>query len=205
MKARIIPRLFFYIIMENDKDLEAVLNKFKSLMEDSKLEPEEKVPESEEEKFTITAPIRTTYYNSGDFGVVNETHLSGHKGVDLRAPRGTPIYSIGEGTVKYAGDQGIGGLAVTILHPDGFKSYYAHLDSIKCKNGQKVTSETIIGTLGDTGNAKGRIPHLHFQLWKDNSLVNPAKYFYVPKYTNVSKAEKYSEVIEIINNLVKLS
>lgn len=97
-----------------------------------------------------------------------------HNGVDLKAVKGTPVYPIASGVVKDVGSGGISGNYVTCLHENGnVQSFYGHLESIRASKGQKVTQSTPIGTVGETGNAKGRGAHLHYEVKVNGSLVNP--------------------------------
>lgn len=163
---------------------------------------EEEEPDSDD---SIKPPIKGDYRNIGDFGVVNSTHPSGHQGVDLMAPRGTPIYSIAKGNVTRCGTDPKGGNIVSIMHAKGIKTYYAHLDKISCKQGDTVDNDTIIGTVGDSGNAKGTSPHLHFQIWENGKIANPANYFKVPKYDLTKKASQIDIPEEIRSTLVGLA
>ena len=105
---------------------------------------------------------------------VNVTHPQGHNGVDLKAPRGTPIYPIASGEVIEAREYGKGGKTLKVSHEDGkVVSYYAHMDEVLVSPGQKVTQGTVIGRMGDTGNAKGRGAHLHYEVKVNNNRVDP--------------------------------
>jgi murein DD-endopeptidase MepM/ murein hydrolase activator NlpD len=85
-----------------------------------------------------------------------------HKGVDYGAPTGTPVRSVADGVVDFAGWQNGYGNVVSIKH-DGYKStLYAHLSRINVKLGQKVNQGEYVGAVGATGWATG--PHLHFEL-----------------------------------------
>lgn len=99
-----------------------------------------------------------------------------HPGLDFATIKGTPVYAMAEGTVetvKY--DLWAFGNHVIIDHGRGRKTLSAHLAKIEVKEGEKVTTESIIGLVGSTGWATG--PHLHFQIWQDNKLVNPRSFF----------------------------
>ena len=105
---------------------------------------------------------------------INETHKGGHNGVDLKAPRGTPVYPIGPGVVINTSPNAKGGNVVRISHEDGkVKSYYAHLDSVDVSGGEEVSLSTVIGRMGDSGNAKGRGAHLHYEVFVDGTNVDP--------------------------------
>jgi murein DD-endopeptidase MepM/ murein hydrolase activator NlpD len=136
------------------------------------------------------SPIRGTYYNSGNFGHGDARHGGVHNGVDLRASGGTPVYPFMDGVVTFVGTSGKGGNNVRIQHDGGFRTYYAHLGTILVQKGDQVTKTTQIGTVGNSGNAVGGPPHLHFELSKDGTLQDPAKYIYVPKYSDIQPEEK---------------
>lgn len=127
-------------------------------------------------------PIKTDYKNIGDFGVVNKTHPNGHQGIDIAAPKGTYIYPLTDGVVSRVANEAKGGLAVYINHSNGYRSFYTHLNSANVKVGDKVTKNTVIGTVGNSGNARGTSPHVHFQVWKNNQIINPATLFDFKKY-----------------------
>lgn len=139
-------------------------------------------------------PIRGRYYNSGNFSPnapTNERHKSGHKGVDMRAPGGTPVYPLLEGIVERVGYSGAGGNVIFIQHPGNIRTYYAHLADVTVHKGEKVSKNTVIGHVGNTGNATGTAPHIHFQVWENGELMNPANYLSnFPKYSNLSDEEK---------------
>lgn len=141
----------------------------------------------------IQAPIKGVYYSSGKYSPNAPTdarHKSGHKGVDLRASGGTPVYPITDGVVTHVGYSGKGGNTITIMHTGGIKTYNAHMADITVQKGDKVNKSTVIGHVGNSGNAINTAPHIHFQLWENGVLQDPGKYFHVPKYTDMSAEEK---------------
>lgn len=87
-----------------------------------------------------------------------------HKGVDIFAKKGTPIKAATGGWVLRAGENELGGKVLVILGPKWRIHYYAHLDDISVSRFQWVNHETLIGTVGDSGNAKGKAPHLHYSI-----------------------------------------
>lgn len=142
------------------------------------------------------APIKGSYYSSGQFSPNKATdarHSQGHKGVDLRAAGGTSAYPITDGIVSNITSGGKGGLTISINHPNNVRTYYAHMGTVKVQKGDKVDKNTVIGTVGDSGNAKGTAPHIHFQVWENNQLQDPGKYFHVPIYKPMGKEEKMWE------------
>ena len=87
-----------------------------------------------------------------------------HKGVDIFAPRGTEVVASTYGLVVYTHEGGKGGKSVMVLGPKWRFHYYAHLDSYSAWPFQPVKAGDKIGTVGDTGNAKGKPPHLHYAI-----------------------------------------
>jgi murein DD-endopeptidase MepM/ murein hydrolase activator NlpD len=87
-----------------------------------------------------------------------------HKGIDIFAPLGTAVISSTYGFVVYTHEGGKGGKSVMVLGPKWRFHYYAHLDSYGAFPFQPVRPGTVLGTVGDTGNAKGKPPHLHYAI-----------------------------------------
>ncbi|MBQ6070365.1 MAG: M23 family metallopeptidase [Bacteroidales bacterium] len=101
--------------------------------------------------------------------------LRAHTGVDITAPKGTPVYATADGTVS--GDNpGSGyGIAVLINHGYSYQTLYAHLSKKAVKPGQKVKRGQLIGYVGSTGMSSGS--HLHYEVIKNGTPVNPVYYF----------------------------
>jgi murein DD-endopeptidase MepM/ murein hydrolase activator NlpD len=98
-----------------------------------------------------------------------------HPGIDIRAPRGSEIHPIAAGVVKLVLTEKYGyGKHVEIDHLDGHESLYAHMDKILVEQGQKVTTDTVLGEVGLTGHTTG--PHLHLEIRQDGRMVNPLTY-----------------------------
>lgn len=99
----------------------------------------------------------------------------GHKGIDIAAPYGTPIYAAQSGTVTRATNKYDGyGNSVMISHSDGNVTMYAHMSSIAISYGDYVVKGQLIGYVGSTGNATGN--HLHFEVRSSGSYLNPTDY-----------------------------
>ena len=97
-----------------------------------------------------------------------------HRGLDIVAPIGTPIFAPAKGVVSYVGyDPGYGKL-VTIDHGYGVKTRYAHNSKIFVELGQKVRRREIIASVGNTGRSTG--PHLHYEVRVNGVPVNPKNY-----------------------------
>jgi len=87
-----------------------------------------------------------------------------HKGIDIFAKEGTPVIAASSGFVVQAGFTPGGGNVVSVLGPKWRIHYYAHLKSIGVSNGEFVSQGSEIGTVGSTGNAAGKQPHLHYAI-----------------------------------------
>lgn len=98
-------------------------------------------------------------------------HRRFHRGLDIAAPRGTPIEAAAEGTVVFAGRQRGYGNTVIIEHADGRRTRYAHAQTLQVQAGETVEAGQEIATVGSTGRATG--PHVHFEVIEDGKRVNP--------------------------------
>lgn len=97
-----------------------------------------------------------------------------HKGIDIARPSNRTIKAADNGVVVSAGWGGGYGNKIVIDHQNGFRTLYGHMSSLKVKVGQTVSKGTSIGVMGATGDATG--VHLHFEVYKNGSLVNPLSY-----------------------------
>lgn len=98
----------------------------------------------------------------------------GHKGIDLAAPTGTPIYATADGVVSRAGAFSTYGNFVSIEHGGKIQTRYAHMSRIAVAAGAKIKKGDIIGYVGSTGRSTG--PHLHYEVRIDGQSVNPVPY-----------------------------
>lgn len=97
-----------------------------------------------------------------------------HEGIDIFADRGTPIQSTTQGIVSKVGNNNLGGRVVVVVGPGGAGHYYAHLeDYAEIAPNDWVEAGDVIGYVGDSGNAKGTPPHLHYGIYINGSAVNP--------------------------------
>lgn len=97
-----------------------------------------------------------------------------HEGIDIFADRGTPIQSTTQGIVSKVGNNNLGGRVVVVVGPGGAGHYYAHLeDYADIAPNDWVEAGDVIGYVGDSGNAKGTPPHLHYGIYINGSAVNP--------------------------------
>lgn len=97
-----------------------------------------------------------------------------HEGQDIFAERGTPIYSATRGYVYNIGENPLGGQTVSVVGAGGRVYYYAHLDSYSpyLEEGDYVTTQTVLGYVGTSGNALGTPPHLHFGVYTLSGPIN---------------------------------
>jgi murein DD-endopeptidase MepM/ murein hydrolase activator NlpD len=110
-------------------------------------------------------------------GTITQTYAwtgpkSGHSGLDIAAPHGTPVYAALSGTVTSAGWNVYGyGNLVIVRGSDGRDYYYAHNSSLTVKRGQRVRQGQQIARVGSTGRSTG--PHVHFEIRSGARLLNP--------------------------------
>lgn len=128
------------------------------------------------QKIFLKNPVDFKYISSGfttGQRYVEAFNVStGHRAIDYAAANGTPIRSVGEGIVTFAGWSRAGyGNLVSIRHNGTFSTNYAHQSKIAVSYGQKVSQGEIIGYVGSTGFSTG--PHLHFEMVKDGTKINP--------------------------------
>lgn len=124
------------------------------------------------------------YYPWGRSGV--------HKGVDIFAKKGTPVVASSGGLVLFSGELARGGKVVLSLGPKWRLHYYAHLNEV-ADSGFWLWAGDVVGTVGDSGNAAGKPPHLHYSLvsllplpwkvdgkpqgWKKMFYLDPTRHF----------------------------
>jgi murein DD-endopeptidase MepM/ murein hydrolase activator NlpD len=97
-----------------------------------------------------------------------------HKGLDIAAPAGTPIYAPSRGVVSFIERDPAYGLVVNITHGTGLLTRYAHLQRVNVKQGQVVQRGDVIAYMGDSGRSTG--PHLHYEVRIGGVPVNPMRY-----------------------------
>jgi murein DD-endopeptidase MepM/ murein hydrolase activator NlpD len=117
-----------------------------------------------------------------------------HRGVDYGAPKGTPIWAVGDGQARVAGWHGGCGKTVILRHRNGYETVYCHLSAIAVSAGKPVSQKQVIGYVGSTGLSTG--PHLHFEVKRGGQHVNPLQ-LKVPREAPV-KAEWMADYREKI-------
>jgi murein DD-endopeptidase MepM/ murein hydrolase activator NlpD len=94
-----------------------------------------------------------------------------HQGIDLSAPKGTPVRATAAGRVVVAERSGDYGRTVVIDHGDGLRTRYAHLRRIAVEQGERVKTGEVIGEVGKSGNASGA--HVHYEVVRNGTAVDP--------------------------------
>nr|WP_317400331.1 peptidoglycan DD-metalloendopeptidase family protein [uncultured Gemmiger sp.] len=124
----------------------------------------------------------TATYGSGEwmwpvpgYTYVSRWMSSYHKGADICAPYGTPIYAADSGVVVTAGYHYSYGNYVIIDHGNGWRTLYGHMSSLGCSVGQAVQRGQVIGYVGSTGNSTGN--HCHFEMYQNGTLVSARNFF----------------------------
>jgi murein DD-endopeptidase MepM/ murein hydrolase activator NlpD len=96
---------------------------------------------------------------------------SWHQGIDLSAPKGTPVRATAAGKVVVAEREGAYGRTVVVDHGNGYRTRYAHLRRIAVERGERVKDGEILGKVGKSGNASGF--HLHYEITRKGTPVDP--------------------------------
>lgn len=123
-----------------------------------------------------------------------DTGSRSHEGVDIFAPKGTPVVAVSDGRISSTGEGGLGGKQVWLM--DGLfgkRVYYAHLDSISVTKGKRVKTGDTLGFVGNTGNAETTPPHLHFGIYRKKGAVNPFPYI---KLTDIQQVKDTSQMVK---------
>ncbi|MDA3840254.1 MAG: peptidoglycan DD-metalloendopeptidase family protein [Patescibacteria group bacterium] len=155
------------------------------------------------QKMFLKAPVEFRYISSGyttGSRVVMEIGLYGpHRAIDYAAPMGTPIRSVGNGTITFAGWSSSGyGYLTKIRHNGTYSTNYAHQSRIGVRVGQKVSQGDIIGYVGSTGYSTG--PHLHYEMVKNGSKIDPLKEILPPgKPIKEENKERFFSLLEEYN------
>jgi len=114
-----------------------------------------------------------------------------HFGMDFSAPRNTPIYATGDGTVSRADSRAAGfGKHVRIDHGFGYVTIYAHMDRYVVVKGDKVKRGDLIGYVGSSGRSVA--PHLHYEIVKDGVKINPINF-----YSGSLSPAEFEELVKI--------
>jgi len=124
-----------------------------------------------------------------------------HHGVDIFAARNTEIIASADGYVGRTDNKGLGGRFIWVFYPSvSVHCYYAHLEKIIAVTGDKLRAGDIIGTIGNSGNAKYTPPHLHFGIYKNGyGAIDP--YYFIA--TECEKSHKVNEELILLGNMAR--
>lgn len=134
---------------------------------------------------------------SPNFGDPRDGGARSHEGEDILAPRGTPIASPTDAVVIRTGNGSSSGITVTTRNPGGETFIYMHLDAVAegIKAGTVLEPGDILGFVGDTGNAKGGVPHLHFEIRDGRTATDPYPRL-EREFTTKERVEGVNEYLE---------
>ena len=121
-------------------------------------------------------PVANGYIGSG-FGPRSDPFTGKrefHTGLDIDAPRGSPVRAVADGVVTWNSTRRGYGKVVEIDHGNGYMTRYAHNSKVLVKVGQRVHAGQVIAKVGSTGRSTG--PHCHFEVWLHGHVVNPLAY-----------------------------
>lgn len=155
--------------------------KVASTIETAELEVIEVVKEQEKIKAATldgvyfgVKPVNGTI--TSRYGAVEDIRDHSHSGLDIAAPYGTKIVAAADGKVTFSGTMGGYGNLIIITHENGIQTYYGHCSKLCAKVGDEVKAGDEIALVGSTGNSTGN--HLHFEIRKNGTTINPQKYLY---------------------------
>lgn len=122
--------------------------------------------------FPVTNKVKSTI--TSFWGAGRDAGARKHEGIDIFAPRGTPVVAAADGIVTRVQENNLGG-KVVFLRPDNknYTLYYGHLQKQIAREGQRVSIGDTIGLMGNTGNAITTNPHLHFGIYTYSGAVDP--------------------------------
>ncbi|MGA9484862.1 MAG: peptidoglycan DD-metalloendopeptidase family protein [Candidatus Acidiferrales bacterium] len=115
------------------------------------------------------AAVITSHFSEHRFHPILKEYRP-HLGIDYAAPTGTPVQTIGDGRVIFAGMKGGAGNLIEVQHSNGYTTYYMHLSRVLVRSGQRVEQGQRIGLVGMTGLATG--PHLDFRIERGKQFLN---------------------------------
>jgi murein DD-endopeptidase MepM/ murein hydrolase activator NlpD len=134
------------------------------------------------------------------WGVDRDGGLRRHEGADIAAKFRTPALAATDGYITRSNENSLGGKVVFLYdREEGFSLYYAHLDTQIVQQGQSVKSGDVVGLIGNTGNARNTIPHLHFGIYTTNGAIDPLSFI----YKKTSSIKPITASVKALNNWVR--
>ena len=110
-----------------------------------------------------------------------------HNGIDIAAQKNSPVFPAQEGMVVFSNILNDYGNTIIISHPNNYYTVYSHLDKAMVSERDYILTDQVIGYVGQTGNSNG--PHLHFEIWKNNHILDPRDFIKEYKLKDVSIEE----------------
>jgi len=110
-----------------------------------------------------------------------------HNGIDIAAQKNSPVFPAQEGMVVFSNILNNYGNTIIISHPNNYYTVYSHLDKALVSERDYISTNQVIGYVGQTGNSNG--PHLHFEIWKNNHILDPRDFIKEYKLKDVSIEE----------------
>lgn len=139
------------------------------------------------------------------WGVGRDNGARKHEGIDIAVPTGTPVLAVSNGVISRVTENNLGGKVIFLTPEDkDYSVYYAHLDKQLAATGQRISAGDVIGHVGNTGNAKNTVPHLHFGIYATGGAVDPQPFFenqrrQPPAIT--ASQERISKLVRVKNNV----
>ena len=167
-------QIWFRAILKADYDYHGAFTEARKFFAELRQRRGWRVMEQEAELPGLVRPVMGRV--SSDFGIREHPVLGGqrqHQGIDLEAPKGSPILAAMAGEVEAVERDSTYGLKIVLRHADEYRTIYAHCDEALVKAGDQVKAGQVIGRVGDSGLATG--PHLHFELRIGDRAIDPGQ------------------------------
>ena len=172
-------------VITTDKEDESSVKVAKAdIVDEIEIAVEKKEKEEAKQREIESHSVKGVYFEvtpvsgiiTSRFGNRESIRSSGHTGLDIAAPAGTPIKAAADGTVIFSGYSGGYGYVVKLDNGNGVQTYYGHCSKLYVSSGEKVKAGDVIAAVGSTGNSTGN--HLHFEVRVNGTEVNPQNYLY---------------------------
>lgn len=154
--------------------IEVAKTSFDEILETMVEEKKEKEERTVNGIYLAVQPISGTI--TSRYASISRLRSGAHTGLDIAAPKGTPIKVVTSGTVTFSGWNGAYGKCIKVSHGNGVETWYAHCSKLYVEAGDTVEAGEVIGAVGTTGNSTGN--HLHLEIRIDGEPVNPQNYLY---------------------------
>ncbi|HQD40763.1 MAG: M23 family metallopeptidase [Firmicutes bacterium] len=167
-------QMWFRAILKADYDYQGAFTEARKFFDELRKQGGWQILEQEEKLPGLVRPVMGSV--SSGFGMREHPVLGGkrqHQGIDLEAPKGSPILAAMAGEVEAVERDSTYGLKIVLRHANEYRTVYAHCDEALVKAGDQVKAGQVIGRVGDSGLATG--PHLHFELRIGDRAIDPGQ------------------------------